>query len=219
MSKGFDFIDETIAVLISPASFFSSRDRADIRWFVLILKIFLYVALAQLIGVIPASLTQGSFAFDSTYVLISCGLLVAAIPILFIAALLLCIISAICGGITNLKVNADVTASVIIVYPVSALMSIFYHINVYFHAVLSALVTLYGLWLLYLGLVKRLKAQPALSAVAVVLMAIFPIYSGGKTVYYKAHGLQLPHEIEQKRIQGRVKELLKQPAQDVRQEL
>jgi len=171
-----------------------------------IIKALLYVALAQIIGIVPMAL-KGQLSNMGTYWMISGGLLIVAIPILFIAALLLLIISAMCGGNTNFKSIVGVTASVMVIYPLSALMSIFYNINAYFQAILSALVALYGLYLLYFGLVKTLRTKATPSLVIVIIMAIFPIYSSGKTVYYKAQGLKLPHEQEAERIKERRKEL------------
>lgn len=208
MGKGFDFNDfvkETMAIVTSPVEYFSSIKEEKVLS-ASIIKVLLYVALAQLVGIIPISLI-GKFSNPGTYLMISGGILVVAIPILFIAALLLLIISAICGGNASFKSNTGVIASVMIVYPLSAFMSIFYNINVYLQAILTALVTLYGLWLLYLGLVKALGAKSTPSLVIVIILAIFPVYSASKTVYYKAQGLKLPHEQESERIQERRREL------------
>ena len=208
MGKGFDFNDfitETIAIITSPATYFSSI-KEEKELFASLIKVIFYVALAQLVGIIPISLVTKSSNLG-VYLMLSGGILAAAIPIFFITALLLLIISAICGGNTNFKSNAWVVASVMIVYPLSVIMSIFYNVNVYFQAILTALVALYSLWLLYLGLVKTLGAKSIPSLAIVTAIAIFPIYSAGKTVYYKAQGLKLPYEQERERIEDRRRKL------------
>jgi len=202
-----EFVNETIGIITSPGSYFSSLGEGK-GWVSSIIKIFLYVAIAELVAIIPMTF-KGQFFDPGMYLMISCSLLVVAIPILFFGTLLLLIISAICGGNTNFKSNLRVIASAMIVYPLSAFMSIFYNINVYFQAILSALVTLYGLYILYLGLIKALGAKSTPAFVILAILAIFPIYSSGKTVYYKAHGLKLPHEQEAERIEERRKEVEK----------
>lgn len=188
-----ELIDETIAVLITPVAYFSAikKDRGLVSS---IIKTLLYVTLAQIVW---ASMLIFSGKSDPRMDLWISGIVfIAAIPALFICTTLLVIISAICNGNSYFKINAEVMASVLIIYPVNCCISIFYGINEYIQAFVTAFVTLYGLWLLYLGLVKALSANVRGACIIVVLLAIFPIYSIGVAVNALGHGLKSPYQTQ-----------------------
>jgi hypothetical protein len=78
---------------------------------------------------------------------------------LFIGAVVLLIISSICKGNTDFEANLRVTASVMVVMPISAFLGFLGGINLYLGMVGSILVSAYALWLLYHGLVESLKCK------------------------------------------------------------
>jgi pheromone shutdown protein TraB len=65
-----------------------------------------------------------------------------------------------------------------VMMPIGALLLFTMHINFYLGTVLNLAVSLYGLWLLYNGLVEALKANAETSKiVSYVLIAIIVIFS------------------------------------------
>jgi hypothetical protein len=110
--------------------------------------------------------------------------LLAVIKIIFSAAAgvslgagLLLIISSICKGNTNIEPNIRVSASLMVIMPVYAILSITWGINLWLGIVISILVSLFFLWLLYHGLVSALKCkQENARIVCYVLTALIVLF-------------------------------------------
>lgn len=96
---------------------------------------------------------------------------VGAVIGLFIVAVILLVISAICKGSTDFESNVRVTAALMVIMPVSALLGFFMGINITLGSIVSLIVSLYGLYLLYHGLIQALKANAGTSRVLVLVLA------------------------------------------------
>jgi hypothetical protein len=103
--------------------------------------------------------------------------IVAAVFGLFIGAVILLVISSICKGSTDFEANARVTAAIMVIMPISALLSFTMGINTYFGMIINLAVNIFALWLLYNGLVESLKAkQETARIVMYILIALFVIF-------------------------------------------
>jgi hypothetical protein len=96
---------------------------------------------------------------------------IAAVIGLFIGAVILLIISSICKGNADFEANLRVSASAMVLLPVSALLGFTTGINSIFGAIIALCVNLYGLYLLYQGLTVALKANPATTKIVMYVLA------------------------------------------------
>lgn len=95
---------------------------------------------------------------------------------LFIGAVILLLIAAICKGNTDFEACLRVVASVMVIFPISALLGFFSGISPTLGALVGLCVNLFALYLLYFGLTETLKANPATSRIVMyVLTAILII--------------------------------------------
>lgn len=98
---------------------------------------------------------------------------IGAVIGVFIGGVILLIISAICGGNTDFEACVRVSASLMVLYPVSAIVAFFYGINFTLGGVIALLVNLFGLYLLYHAVTQALKGkESAMKIVAIVLLVI-----------------------------------------------
>ncbi|HER08766.1 MAG TPA: hypothetical protein ENO20_07625 [Bacteroides sp.] len=102
--------------------------------------------------------------------------IVASIVGLFVGAVIMLVISAICGGNTDFEANLRVTASLMVIYPIQALLSFFYGINLTLGGLVWVIVALYAIYLLYLAITLALKGkESAAKIVALVLVVLMVI--------------------------------------------
>ena len=94
---------------------------------------------------------------------------------LFIGGLILMLISMICGGDTNYETNVRVTASLMVLSPVSALLSFLNGINLYLGIIISLLIGLFGIWLLYIALLNTLSAKEKTAKIVCAVLAVLLI--------------------------------------------
>jgi hypothetical protein len=112
------------------------------------------------IGVITGRLGFMTFA----------GWVIGVVIGLFVGGIILLVISSICKGSTDFEANVRVTASTMVIMPISAFLSLFSGINMYFGLIVSLLVFIYSLWLLYHGLVESLKGKPETARIVCYVM-------------------------------------------------
>lgn len=122
------------------------------------------------IGAVSSGLMGGAVGFMAII-----WYTVGAIIGLFIGAVILLVISAICKGSTDFEANIRVTAALMVMMPVSALLGFFTGINLTLGLIVSLAVSLYGLYLLYHGLTQSLKADMGTSKVVVIILAVLMI--------------------------------------------
>ena len=97
--------------------------------------------------------------------------IVAAIIGLFIGAVIILVISAICKGTTDFESNIRVTAALMVMMPISALLGVFMGISITLGSIISLAVSLYGLYLLFHALTQTLKADTGTSKIVVIILA------------------------------------------------
>lgn len=184
MSNGtFDFnlfLKESKDSLLNPKSYFSTMKTSGGIAEPLI-KAVIYGTIAGIIkilwgllkiGAIGGGLLAGAFGFMAFI-----WAIIFAVIGLFIGAVILLIISSICKGNADFEANVRVTASVMVVMPITALFSFCSGISIYLGLVISLIVFLYSLWLLYHGLVEALKCKPeTVRIVCYVLIALIVLF-------------------------------------------
>jgi hypothetical protein len=167
------FIRESKETLLNPKAYFSTmRTSGGIAE--PIIKALVYSVLAGVIGflwgIIGLGGRLGVFGAGigaMALVWIIMGALIG----LFIGAVVLLIISAICKGNTDFEANLRVVAAVMVLFPVSALLGFTLGINSIFGAIVALCVNLYGLYLLYYGLTEALKTNPATTKIVMYVLA------------------------------------------------
>jgi hypothetical protein len=124
------------------------------------------------LGGVGGGLFGGAFG---VMIFVSC--VIGAVIGLFIGAVIVLVISAICKGSTDFEANLRVTASLMVLMPVSALLGFISGLNLTAGAVIGLAVNIYGLYLLYHALVESLKAKAETSKIVMyVLVAILALF-------------------------------------------
>ena len=101
--------------------------------------------------------------------------IVAAVIGLFIGAVILLVVSAICKGSTDFESNIRVTAATMVMMPISALLGFITGLSITLGSIVGLAVSLYGLYLLYNGLTQALKADTGTSKIVVLILAALVI--------------------------------------------
>jgi hypothetical protein len=185
MSNGtFDlnaFIQESKEVLINPKSYFSTMKTSGGMTEPLI-KAVIYGAVAGAISFIWSLLhfTMGAGGLFGG--VMGIGLFFAytigAVIGLFIGAVILLVISSICKGSTDFEANVRVTAAVMVVMPIGALLAFTGYLSLYLGVFIGLAVNILSLWLLYNALIETLKAKPETTKIVMyILIALFVIMS------------------------------------------
>ena len=97
--------------------------------------------------------------------------IIGAMAGLFIGAVVILIISAICKGNTDFEACLRVTASVMVVFPIGALLGFTSGISLWLGAIVGLCVNLFALYLLYYGLTETLKANPGTARIVMYVLA------------------------------------------------
>lgn len=94
----------------------------------------------------------------------------AAIIGLFIGAVIVMIISTICKGNTDFEACARVTASLMVILPISAFFGFAGGLNIYLGMIITLAINIFSLWLLFNGLVNALKAKPETARIVIYVL-------------------------------------------------
>jgi hypothetical protein len=128
-------------------------------------------------GLLRIGAVGGGFVGGAVGIMVFIWAIIFAVIGLFVGAVILLIISSICKGNTDFEANLRVTAAVMVVMPISALLSFISGFSIYLGLVVSLIVFLYSLWLLYHGLVEALKCKPETAKiVCYVLVALIVLF-------------------------------------------
>lgn len=186
MSNGtFDFslfIKESKDVLVNPKSYFSTMKTTGGMSEPLI-KALIYGAVSGLISFLWSILGIGAIGVGGLFggavgVMAFVFAIIGAIIGLFIGGVIVLILSAICKGNTDFEANVRVTASLMVIMPVSAFLGFADGLNLYLGVIVGLAINIFSLWLLYNGLVEALKSKPETTKiVSYVLIAVFVLFS------------------------------------------
>ncbi|HOP04645.1 MAG TPA: Yip1 family protein [Tenuifilaceae bacterium] len=205
------FIDDSKNVLLKPKEFFPSLSLEG-GFVEPIIKAAIYGAVAGFFYMIWSFLHVGAAVggFLGTYAGVGALVfaIIGAVIGVFIGGIILLILSSICGGNNNFEANVRVTASIMVIYPVSAFLAIFSGLNFYLGALIGLAINLYSLYLIYIALSTVLAANEktarTVSYILAALLVLFLIIGmGARKAATTFTGLT-----EQK-LEERVKELEK----------
>ena len=200
------FIKDSKETLVNPKSFFSTMPvsggmaepiiKAVIYGFVAGIFVFLWSILG--LGVIRGGILGGAIGAMALV-----WYVVAALIGLFIGAVILLVISSVCKGNNDFEANLRVVAAAMVIMPVSALLGFTLGINSYLGMIVSLCVSLYGLYILYHGLVESLKATPQTSKIVMYVLAIL-------IVLFMLLGMSARNRMSKYMHKEEVKELMKE---------
>ena len=186
MSNGtFDFnqfVKESKEILVNPKSYFSTMKTTGGMSEPLI-KALIYGVVSGLISFLWNILGIGALGVGGLFggavgVMVFVFAIIGAIIGLFIGGVVVLILSAICKGNTDFEANIRVTASLMVMMPISAFLGFADGLNLYLGVVVGLAINIFALWLLYNGLVEALKSKPETTKIVTyVLIAIFVLFS------------------------------------------
>ena len=204
------FIQESKDILVNPKAYFSTMKTSGGLTEPLI-KAVLYGAVAGAISFIWSLLKIGAMTgFGGAIgIMVFIWSIIGAIIGLFIGAVILLVISSICKGSTDFEANLRVTAALMVMMPINALLGFAGHLNLYFGVIVSIAVSLYALWMLYNGLVEALKSNPEttkiVSYILVAIIVLFMLLGIGA----KRRANQFMNEFNNKDVKEMMKDLPK----------
>jgi hypothetical protein len=153
------FLKESKETLLNPKSYFSTMKTAGGITEPLI-KSVVYGTVTGIIyliwGFLKLGAVGGGMLGSAVGFMAFVGAIIGAVIGVFIGAVVILIIASICKGNTDFEANLRVSASVMVIMPISAFFGFAGGINLY----------LYMLWLLYNGLVEALKCDANTSKIA-----------------------------------------------------
>lgn len=182
--KVFDFnkfIEETKSVLLTPADYFTSMTKSG-GFPEPLIKAVIYGTIAGIFNLIWAVLFASSMGgmFGGMFgggvgvfgLIMS---IIGSIIALFLGGAILLVISAICGGSTDYESNVRATASLMALSPVSALFGFLTGISLTLGVIVSAAISIYGIWMLYNALIKGLGCKDGAAKVISIIIAAIPV--------------------------------------------
>jgi hypothetical protein len=124
----------------------------------------------------------------------------------FVGGIITLIISAICGGNTSFEANVRVAASIMVIYPVSALLTIFSGYSYYLGTLIGLAVNLYTLYLLYIAITTTLKgSEKTAKTLAYILAGLIALFLIIGVVAYMGSKSLIGYS--EKKIEQKLKEL------------
>jgi hypothetical protein len=176
-----EFIKESTDVLKNPKSYFSTLKTTGGMSEPLI-KAVIYGAIAGVFAFLWSLLkigaVTGGLLGGAAGIMVFVGYIFTSVIGLFIGAVFVLIISSICKGNTDFEANVRVTATLMVVLPISAALGFAAGLNIYLGVAVGLLVNVFSLWLLYNALVETLKAKPETSKIVLyILIAIIVLFS------------------------------------------
>lgn len=182
--KVFDFnkfIEDTKAVLLTPADYFTSMTKSG-GFPEPLIKAVIYGTVAGIINLIWAVLFSSAMGgmFGGMFgggvgVFGLVMSIIGSIIALFLGGVILLVISAICGGSTDYESNVRATASLMALSPVSALFGVITGVSLTIGTLVIAAISLYGIWMLYNALTKGLGCKDGAAKVISIIIAAIPV--------------------------------------------
>ncbi len=174
-------INDSKSVLINPKQYFTSMPKKG-GLGEPIIKAVIYGAIAGVLGflwnILGLSAMSGMLGprfGGGVGIMALVGALIFSVVFLFVGAVIILVLSAICGGSTDFEANVRVSASLMVLYPISALFGFLGGIHYSLGAIVSLAVSLYGVFLLYNALIYSLGGKQATVKIVSIVIAIIPV--------------------------------------------
>ena len=167
------FIKDSVNSLTKPKAYFTEMPVTG-GLGVPIVKALIYGAIAGIFAFLWSLLKLGGATGFGVFggavgIMALIWVVIGALIGLFIGAVVVLIISAICGGSTDYEANARVTASLMVLMPISAL---FGFIGGGVGSVITFIINIYGLYMLYHALTQSLKGKESTSRIISIILGI-----------------------------------------------
>lgn len=167
------FISDSKETLLNPKSYFATM-KLDGGMGEPLIKALIYSVVAGVLYLIWSFLIVGGVAGGMLGSAAGVGAffftIIGGIIGVFIAALIILIISSICSGNNDFEANLRVAASLMVMFPIGALASVFMF-NFYLGTIVSFLVNLYALYLLYIAVTTALKGKDQTAKIIMLVLA------------------------------------------------
>jgi len=166
------FVKDSVNTLTKPRAYFAEMPVTG-GLGVPIVKALIYGAIAGIFTFLWSVLkiggaTTGLFG-GAIGIMAFIWVIIGALIGLFIGAVVMLIISAICGGSTVYEANARVTASLMVLMPINAL---FGFIGGGVGTVITFIINLYALYLIYHAVTQSLKGKEGPSRIVTIILAV-----------------------------------------------
>lgn len=174
------FLSESKETLLNPKSYFSTLKTSGGIVEPLI-KAVIYGAIAGVIlflwGIFGLGSGAASFIGGAVGIMAFLWSIITAILGLFVGGVVVLIISSICKGNTDYEACVRVTASLMVLMPVSALLGFTMGLSFYLWLIIGLIVKVYGIWLLFHALVETLKGKiETVKIVSYVFLALMVLF-------------------------------------------
>ena len=172
------FIKESKDVLVTPKSYFSTMKTTG-GLGEPVIKALIYGAVAGIISFLWSILHLGGISmFGGAFgIMILIYTIIGAVIGLFVGAVVTLVISSISKGSTDFESCARVTAAVMVIMPISALLGFISGFSPVVGSIVGLVVNVFALYLLYHGIVEALKANPATTKIVMyILIALLVIF-------------------------------------------
>jgi hypothetical protein len=185
MSNGtFDFnlfLQESKETLLNPKSYFSTMKTSG-GFAEPLIKAVVYGTVSGVIfllwGMLHIGIAAGGILGGAVGIMAFIWAIFAAVIGLFIGAIVTLIISSICKGNSDFEANLRVTASLMVLMPISAFLKFSLWINLYLGTLVSIAVYAYMMWLLFHGVVQALKGEEKTAKnVCYIIFGIIALFS------------------------------------------
>jgi hypothetical protein len=174
------FVSETKEVLINPKDYFATL-KLQGGFTEPLIKAVIYGVIAGLFSLIWSVLNigpaTGGILGGAIGIMAFIWSIIATVIALFLGAVIILIISSICKGNTDFEASLRVSAAILVIMPIGALLGFASGLNITLGMFVSLAVNLYGLWLLYNALIQTLKAkQETVKVISYVLIALMVVF-------------------------------------------
>jgi hypothetical protein len=101
--------------------------------------------------------------------------IIGSVFLLFIGGIIILILSAICGGSTDFEASVRVSASTMIVIPLSALIGVTSGVSFFMRSLITLLISVYGIFLMHKGIIHTLNGKKAVARIVAIILSVFPV--------------------------------------------
>lgn len=165
-------LQESKESILDPKGYFSTMPTTGGLTYP-ILKVLIYGTVAGVLSflwsIFHVSYSGGMFGGTGFMALIMS--VIGAVIGLFIGAVIMLIISAVCKGSTDFEANVRVVAALMVLTPVSAAFGFVNGINLRMAVIIGALISLYGIYMMYHALVRALRCNEKSSKIVSYVLA------------------------------------------------
>ncbi len=175
------FFADTLQILVSPTEYFTKKTKSKglgdpiIRAVLCGVTAGIINIIWGLLNLVPQGGWFGGFVGSGIGIMALIFTAVGSVIILFIGGVIVLVLSAICGGSSDFEASMDVMAASMIIIPIRALIGAVSGLSFFAGTFVSLLISLYGIFLIYKGLVHTLKCKKTTARILTLLLSALPV--------------------------------------------